>query len=159
MPMSYKNLFFISLALVIVLIGYAILRENNNQGRMSVANESTLQDKKFDLDISSLSYQLPRYTKICLPESRYDCSSSGCEKNKPTTFVLYDENTSKVYRCDSKPCDSYDVSREVSGLYTNLTPITPNGSLVKLSSVNEYVESVSLGLDTIIYRGRCSEKE
>jgi hypothetical protein len=73
-------------------------------------------------------------------------------------FVLYDEDANKVYRCDYKPCDGYNISKDVSGLYTNLTPIIPNGSLVKLSEDNEYVEIISGGLDFIIYRGQCANK-
>ena len=149
------------IAIIILLGGYIILTKNNNQANTTVSTqkESTSQDQKFDLNINTLSYQLPAYTKICLPESRYDCSSDGCQKGKPVVFVLYDENANKVYRCDKKPCDGYDVSKDVSGLYTNLTPITPNGSLVKLSEDNEYVETVSMGLDFIIYRGQCTDKK
>jgi hypothetical protein len=123
-----------------------------------VTMEKSVQNQLFDIDVNALPYQLPPHTKICLPESRFDCSSSGCQQGKPVVFLLYDKRVNKVYRCDNKPCDGYDVSRDVSGLYTNLTPITPNGSLVKLSTDNEYVESVSLGLDFIVYRGKCSDK-
>lgn len=73
-------------------------------------------------------------------------------------FVLYDEISNRVYRCDKNPCDGYEVSKEVSGFYTNLVAVTPNGSFVKYSEENEYVEMVSLGLDAIIYRGTCKEK-
>ena len=157
-----KKIYFVCLIVIIVLLGgYIVLNQNNNQTNTTVSTqkESLSQDQKFDLNINALSYQLPAYTKICLPESRYDCSSGGCQKGKPVVFVLYDENANKVYRCDKQPCDGYDVSKEVSGLYTNLTPITPNGSLVKLSDDNEYVENVSMGLDFIIYRGKCTDKK
>jgi len=157
-----KKIYFVCLIAIIILLGgYIILTKNNNQANTTVSTqkESTSQDQKFDLNINTLSYQLPAYTKICLPESRYDCSSDGCQKGKPVVFVLYDENANKVYRCDKKPCDGYDVSKDVSGLYANLTPITPNGSLVKLSEDNKYVETVSMGLDFIIYRGQCTDKK
>ena len=144
---------------ILALAGYSMLIKDNNQVNTIAVKEESSQDFKFNLDVNSLSYQLPVYTKICTPESRYNCSTEGCEKSKPVVFVLYDENTSKVYRCDNNPCDEYSVKEDISGLYKNLTPIIPNGSLVKLSSDNEYVETVSLGLDFIIYRGHCTDKK
>ena len=117
------------------------------------------EDLSFDLDISKLSYVLPEYDKICIPETRYDCSSEkGCIANKPVVFLLYNEDNNTVYRCDRSPCSAYEVYKNVSGLYTNLSPKTPRGYIIKISSNNEYVETVSLGLDFIIYRGKCIDK-
>lgn len=144
---------------ILTLTGCSMLTKDNNQTSTTAVKKENSQDFKFDLDVNSLSYQLPAYTKICTPESRYNCSTEGCEEGKPVVFVLYDENASKVYRCDNNPCDGYSVKEDISGLYKNLTPIIPNGSLVKLSSDNEYVETVSLGLDFIIYRGHCTDKK
>ncbi len=134
-------------------------KRNDNQIDTTAKIENIVQNIKFDLNLNSLSYQLPDYTKICTPESRYDCSENNCKQNKPSVFVLYDENLNKVYRCDTQPCDNYTVLKEVSGLYTNLTPIKPNGSLVKITNDNKYVETVSIGLDFIIYRGKCTDKK
>lgn len=154
-----KIYFVCTLAGAVLLSGCTSLTKNNNQTNTIDKTEVTAQNIKFDLNLNSLAYQLPTYTKICSPETRYNCSADGCKQDKPVVFVLYDENVNKVYRCDKKPCDGYDVSKEVSGLYTNLTPVTPNGSFVKLSDDNEYVETVSLGLDSIIYRGKCTDKK
>ena len=147
---------------IIVLVGgYFLFTQKNNvvTNTNQSNNVTTNNSQSFDLDINSLTYQLPEYSKICLPDSRFDCSSGGCERNKPSVFVLYNENASKVYRCDKNPCDGYDVNKEVSGAYTNLTPVTPNGSLYKLSDDNKYVETVSIGLDFIIYNGSCTNKK
>lgn len=153
-----KYALFALLVGALTLTGCATLSQNesstNTTGNPKVASE----DYSFDLNVNTLSYQLPSYTKLCTPKSRYNCSAEGCEKGKPVVFVLYDENANKVYRCDNKPCDGYDVTEDISGLYTNLTPVAPNGSLVKLSTDNEYVETVSMGLDFIIYRGSCTDK-
>lgn len=155
-----KKLHFICLlAGIILLSGCTTLTKNSNQPNVTEKTENNTQDIKSDLNLNSLTYQLPVYTKICVPEFRYDCSTDNCEQKKPVVFILYDENTNKVYRCDKQPCDGYDVLKEISGLYINLTSITPNGSLIKLSDNNEYVEIVSLGLDFIIYRGKCTDKK
>lgn len=154
-----KNIYFICLVVIIVLLGGYILLTKSDKTDTTVTNGNQSQNQKFDLNVNDLTYQLPNYTKICLPVTRFDCSSDNCKNAKPVVFVLYDENANKVYRCDKNPCDGFDVSKEVSGLYTNLTPITPNGSLVKLSNDNEYIETVSLGLDSIIYRGTCTDKK
>jgi hypothetical protein len=119
--------------------------------------EKSSANLKFDLDLSSLSYKLPTHTKLCIPETRNDCLSGVCKKDKPVVFVLYDKNTNKIYRCDNNPCDGFKVLAEKSGLYTNLTPKTPNGTMYKFSSDNKYVETVSLGLDLIIYQGKCTD--
>jgi len=121
--------------------------------------EKNQKSLDFDLNLSLLSYTLPEYTKICLPNLRYDCSSNACIQNKPSVFILYDENSNTVYRCDNNPCDGYEVYKNISGLYTNLTSQNPTGAIWKISVDNQYVETVSLGLDFIIYRGQCQEKK
>lgn len=143
----------------LTLAGCSTLPQKENKINTDDQTQKTIsEDYNFDLNLNALSYQLPSYTKICTPKSRYNCSDDGCEKAKPVVFVLYDQNANKVYRCDNKPCDGYSVTEDFSGLYTNLTPVVPNGSLVKLSTDNEYVETVTLGLDSIIYRGTCTDK-
>lgn len=157
-----RRYYILSILLLIFLcISIYAITIQNNKGTEANTPETTVAtgNQEFDLNINALTYQLPDYTKICLPESRYDCSTKECIKNKPIVFILYDEYTNKVYRCDKNPCDQYDVSKETSGLYTNLTPIIPNGSLIKLSNDNKYTEIVSIGLDFIIYMGQCNNKK
>jgi len=144
-----KGYWWILIVLIIVLV-LAI--------KLLGFQKEILGKNKFDLDINSISYELPVYTKICIPKLRYSCSANDCQQDKPTVFVLYDESIDKVYRCDNNPCNEYGVTKKTSGLYINLNPIIPNGSLIKISKENEYVEIVSLGLDFIINRGYCTDK-
>lgn len=130
-------------------------KETTN-GQVNEFLDSTTKDAlAFDIDVSNLSYQLPPYTKICLPETKQQCSEAGCEDVKPTVFILYDENNSMVYRCDNKPCDGYEVERNESGLFTILEPIEARSFSVKLSFNNKYVETVGFGLDTLVSHGTC----
>ncbi len=109
----------------------------------------------FDIDISNLSYTLPSYTKLCIPNRKQVCSSEGCEAIKPTVFLVYDEINNMIYRCDNKPCDGYKVKTSQSGFYTYIEPIEPRGFTVKISNNNEYIETVSLGLDILVSYGDC----
>lgn len=120
------------------------------------ATDKTASKKfSFDIDISNLSYTLPSYTKLCTPNRKQACSNEGCEDIQPTVFLVYDEINNMIYRCDNKPCDGYEVKTTPSGLYTYIEPIEPRGFTVKISSDNEYVETVNLGLDTFISHGTC----
>ncbi len=143
--MNNKNTIFI---IIIILVAGFFLFGNTQ-------DENT-NDLAFDLDITSLSYNLPSYTKICLPEKKQYCTSDGsCENIKPVVFLLYNETSNTIYRCDDKPCDGYEMNKTESGLYTILEPITPRGFTVKISSDNSYVETTSLGLDQFISYGEC----
>lgn len=155
-----KKIIVFCLVVTTLIIGYVVLIKNDqsNKYNYSIQKENIYQDQNFDLNINALTYQLPAYTKICLPKTRFDCSSDGCKKSKPVVFVLYDENTNQTYRCGEQDCDRYHVSKEISGLYVNLTPIIPNGSLIKMSVDNKYVETVSAGLAFIIQTGECTIK-
>lgn len=112
-------------------------------------------DLAFDIDIQKLSYQLPSYTKACLPDTKQKCSDEGCEDVKPSVFVLYDENNDIIYRCDNKPCDTYQVSRKESGQFVILEPLEPRAYSVKISADNRYVETVGFGLDILVSYGTC----
>ncbi len=113
------------------------------------------KDLSFDININNLSYILPEYTKICIPNRKQYCTTNGCEDIKPTVFVLYDENNNMVYRCDNNPCDGYEVTSSPSGMFTNITPVEPRGLSVKIADNGEYTESATLGLDTLISYGTC----
>ncbi len=124
------------LATTILVSSCTTLVKSNNQTDITLEPDKHIQDTQFDLNINSLSYQLPIYTKICTPKTQYVCSLDWCNAGKPVIFVLYNENISKVYRCDNKWCDGYNFLKNISGMYTNLAPVIPNGSLVKLSINN-----------------------
>lgn len=109
----------------------------------------------FDIDINELSYTLPEHTMICLPEKKQLCTADGCKDIKPTVFVLYNEDTNLIYRCDNKPCDEYETKSIKSWLYTNIEPLEPKGFLVKLSDDWSYIETVTLGLEILISQWKC----
>jgi len=124
-------------------------------GCTSITDKISSEKLSFDIDISSLSYTLPDYTKLCIPNKKQSCSNDGCEDIQPTVFLVYDEINNMIYRCDNKPCDGYEVKTTPSGLYTYIEPIEPRGFTVKISDDNEYVETVSLGLNTFVSYGTC----
>lgn len=170
-----KNKIFVGIIMASFIIGGFIYLSKPNSSTTSDNSKMTnagspnisTENLSFDLDIPNLSYDLPEYTKICLPETRNDCSSDGnCVKNKPVVFLLLNERSKHdpllndiIYRCDQNPCDDYLVEKAISGLYTNLSPKIPTGFMVKISSNNEYFETVSFGLDFIINKGKCVDKE
>ena len=165
----------ILLSAIILAVGYyavQINKQNSAERQQSIEREmnqkikneseqlyfslkDTKDDLTFDIDVFSLSYQLPFHTKMCLPDTKQQCSESECKPIKPTVFILYDEENSLVYRCDEKPCDSYEVVRNESGLFTVLEPIETRAFSVKLSSNNKYTETVGFGLDTLVSHGTC----
>ncbi len=124
-------------------------------GCANTSNKTISNKFSFDIDVSNLSYTLPSHTKLCTPDRKQECSSEGCEDIQPTVFLAYDEPNNMIYRCDNKPCDGYEVQTSQSGLYTNIAPIEPRGFTVKVSSDNEYVETVNLGLNTLVSYGTC----
>jgi len=83
------------------------------------------------------------------------CSDNGCEDIQPTVFLAYDEDNNLIYRCDNKPCDSYKVKVSQSWIYTYIEPTNPRGFSVKISNDNKYIETVSIGLNTLVSYGVC----
>ena len=119
------------------------------------------QNLSFDVDINSLSYQLPSYDKLCIPEAKIACSNNECKSIKPTVFVLYDSVSNKVYRCDKIWCDWYDSISSVSSIYDTIQPIEPKWFFVKIEKIenqrkDNYIEVVTLLLDTLISKWTCS---
>ncbi len=118
-------------------------------------NKEQWEKFSFNIDISNLNYTLPNYTKICTPNKKQVCSSDGCENIQPTVFLAYDETNNMIYRCDNQSCDGYEITNKPSGLYTYIEPTEPRGFTVKISNTNEYTETVSMGLDTLVSYGTC----
>ncbi|MBT4455833.1 hypothetical protein HOC54_01660 [Candidatus Peregrinibacteria bacterium] len=127
-----------------IFVGCTVSESDGNDTKM-----------KFDIDVYNLNYTLPSYTKLCIPDRKQACSSDGCEDIQPTVFLAYDDINGMIYRCDTKPCDAYEVEISQSGLYTYVEPIEPRGFTVKISSDNEYVETVSFGMTTLVSYGFC----
>ncbi len=116
----------------------------------------------FNLDLANLNYPLPAHSKICLPEVKYQCSSNGCERTKPTVFILYDEINSIVYRCDDKPCDAYEMEEFPGGAFKYLVPKDGGNLTFKMADgaalpgiANQYVETAGILLDVMVSHGTC----
>ena len=159
MPWLKQNWFRMGILLFLglVVIFYFLWRspkENNDlaqQDASSVAN-----NLKFDIDLEKLAYPLPLATKVCIPTSKEYCpGGTSCSPMKPAVFLLIDEVQNKYYRCDNKPCDGYDYSSNVSGIYSVIHPLPPKHGEIKLSNDGTYYETVSLGLDLYISSGIC----
>ena len=58
-------------------------------------------------------------------------------------------------RCD-RNCDTYEVDIVTAGIFTNMQPTSPRGTVVKVLGAREYVEIVTLGLSVHISSGECS---
>lgn len=138
----------IGITIIVILLIYS----SNNKLAERTPDQSGLT---FDIDLSSLSYQLPSHTKVCIPDTKQECDASGCTQIKATVFLLIDETNSKAYRCDNKPCDSYDVKIQQSGLFTNIAPLIPRGWNIKMTLDNKYTETTSFGLTKLISYGSC----
>jgi len=111
------------------------------------------------LNLSQLSYALPEYSMICIPEEQSFCSESGCKNITPSVFLLYDEAYSLMYRCDSKPCDIYPVNETISGSFRRIESTDTNkGWYVVIDNENNYRENTSFLLDTYINQGSCFNK-
>lgn len=150
---------------IIVLSSFALLLSGCNANDNNINNK----DLSFDIDFSSLSYKLPEYTKMCIPEIRNSCSKEGCEQIKPTVFVLYDKNSKTLYRCGEKPCDSYSVDEYPRGIFTYLRPTDAKELSIKIADgatvdivapemKNEYIELAGSMLGVMVSNGKCIDK-
>lgn len=124
-------------------------------GCTNKTEKAMLNNFSFDIDVNNLNYSLPNYTKLCIPDRKEACSIDGCEDIQPNVFLVFDETKEMIYRCDNKPCDGYNVKINQSGFYTYVEPVESYGFTVKISNDNEYVETVSIGLVTLISYGTC----
>lgn len=104
---------------------------------------------------------LPAHDLVCIPEKKFICSLNGCTENEPDIFNLVKMSKSSedvfLLRCDSKPCDSYEV-RIVpsSGDMFSLDTLDYKGLLFRSSLSNQdYTEIVTLGTTSFISNGYC----
>ncbi len=140
-----------------VLLGAAAvaLAATALSGRIGGQPTSAAGVGKFDLDLTSLSYRLPRHTRLCVPEQSEYCDGEQCRAVKPAIFLEVDETNKRYSRCDRNPCDTYDATFEQSGIYTVIRPAPPKHGEIKMSNDGSYVETNALGLSIYINRGRC----
>ena len=148
-------------------------QEHLNEGQKQIMEKieidsplplSEKEDLVFDLDSLSLTYKTPRHDLLCVPDTKVSCTKSGCQKNKPTIFLLYDESIQTLYRCDINPCDAYSVEDKTSGIYKNLKSIDMDlrlkiqdsgGSELFAETEGEYVEITGAGIGIQLNFGRC----
>lgn len=127
----------------------------------SSPREAIKEKLDFDLDISSLDYELPGYDLICTPKVKVSCSIDECKNIKPSVFLLYNSITKTLNRCDDRPCDSYEVEDSYSGIYRNLKSLDKDLRVkIQDSSVfsdmnGNYVEINGSGLGVITSWGNC----
>jgi len=93
----------------------------------------------------------------CIPRDRLDCEGVNCTKSQPVVYLILDRQSKTFSRCDKKGCDVYDAIFRLSGMFTNIQPINPNGTMIKVLGNREYIEVVTTGLGVIFQNGNCSE--
>ncbi|MGD9729774.1 MAG: hypothetical protein AB7G68_06625 [Nitrospiraceae bacterium] len=93
----------------------------------------------------------------CLPTSKFVCSPERCQPNYPNVTVLLDFLTKTYQRCDEKgSCDTHHLSHSNSGIYTFASPGA--GAFIKIvNDGRSFMEVASLGTDTFISYGECTE--
>ena len=158
-----KTILTIIITSFIFLVGCTSLPQENEPKENEGNN---IENLMFDIDLSSLDYKLPSYTKICIPETKQFCSKEGCEQIKASVFVLYDNNNKLLYRCDEKPCDVYEVDVYPSGIFKYLRPKNAKDLSLKIADdptvktafpeiENEYIELLGTGLEVMVSNGKC----
>jgi hypothetical protein len=126
-------------------------------------------DLEFDVNLATLSYDLPQYDKICIPDIKHYCDKDGCKRIKPLVFILYDKINKIVYRCDEKPCDALPVEVYNRGIFTYLRPEDAKELSIKIADdpsvdnfnfgmKNEYIEILNSMLGVFISNGKCMDK-
>jgi len=115
--------------------------------------------------------KLPHFSSFCFPTHGHICADGGCEiaKDLGTSFSLinnFDIGNSKISRCDSKGCDTYDATYYGSGFYENYQPKQPRGFFLKKETklsveqeTTSYIEVVTLGMSSIFYSGYCRDAQ
>lgn len=93
----------------------------------------------------------------CEPTARFGCSSAGCQALEFTVWVNLDFPARRYERCDSKGCDSYEMTYAVGGAFTTVTPLGARGFFLKaVNDGSEFLEVVSLGTAAHASFGRCT---
>lgn len=156
-----QNWFKISILVLVLLLILKIealnkfSSDNTEEQRVEMDN-SQARSAYNDL---LLKQNLPTHNTTCFPNKRLDCGESTCIENTNlgTTFTLI-SGPDKLSRCDRNGCDSYTVLSNLSGFYENLQPDSPRGLIFKRDlTTNDYIEFITIGLDSIFYRGKCED--
>ena len=99
---------------------------------------------------------------VCPIQKQFACSRDGCKKNPSsvTIKVRQDELGQNYYsRCNSKGCDKYESSVSQSGMYIEVVPVSKSSRLKIDSEDMSFMETISLGLVSLVGYGICEKME
>jgi hypothetical protein len=139
--------------------------ENSTQKLDSQVNPRQVNQNDNAGKVTSLYNQmlasLPAHDLYCIPSKKSYCTSGGCEDVEANTFTLIGKGGESLFlaRCDSKPCDMYDVDLLRSGAFTTLETKEPHGMLFRTSNIDQsFIEVVTLGTESFVTNGYCYQK-
>ncbi len=129
-------------------------------GQKTISQEIILYD---NIDLvnklyNQMSPSLPSHDLYCIPNKKSYCTLQGCKDVEASTFTLIGKGGESLFlaRCDSKPCDIYDVDLVQSGVFTTLETKEPHGMLFRTSQIDQsFIEVVTLGTDSFVTNGQC----
>ncbi len=151
-----------------IIFIYASFESDNQNSQIDTTRQIEPYEKSVKLEsIYKSSKLLPVHNTVCFPAKKILCNRGICENVEPSVFNLLISRSESaslepaIARCDSKGCDVYDARFEPSGReYINIQPIDPKGMILKMTigntePIEDYLEVVTLGLDTHISYGYC----
>jgi len=168
--MDKKNTIII---LLVVALGVAIYFAFQNSKTIQEEGSSTnaispSQELKSAYEESSQRSAMADIAELsCFPTSRFDCGGGSCTPVAPAAyfFVDYGTESGTYFRCDAKGCDSYPVSVNQSGEFTQFVPLQGQAMLFKvatgdiLGNKGEFIDIATLGTGTVISSGKCEFKK
>ncbi len=164
--MDKKN---IAIVLLIIALGVAIyfVFQNSETLKQEISATKAIppsQELKVAYEESSQHSAMADIAEFsCFPTSRFDCGGGSCTPKVPATyyFVDYGTESGTYFRCDAKGCDSYPVSVNQSGEFTQFIPLQGQAMLFKvatgdiLGNKGEFIDIATFGTGTIISSGKC----
>lgn len=106
---------------------------------------------------------LPAHDIYFIPSKKSYCTVEGCKDMEANVFILVGTNSKSglfMARCDSKPCDIYDVNMIQSGAFTTFETKEPHGILFRTSNLDQsYIEVVTLGTEAFVSSGYGYKRE
>ena len=154
--------------LAILLLGSLYF---NFQSKLEVPSDGNAQQVEQTDTLTSVTNlynqmlpSLPPHDLYCVPSAKSYCTVDGCKDVEAKVFVLLGRNQNRdslfMARCDNQPCDIYDVNLSQSGEFTTFETKEPHGILFRTSNLDQsYVEVVTLGTESFISNGFCSQNK
>ena len=154
-----KNFFIATSIFIVVLLMSGCSKNTTPQQTSSDSTNTNIEE------VYNSSVNLPQHNTVCFPTKKFLCTSDNCTtEEKPSVFILIGSSIDgpKMSRCDRAGCDTYDAVMEKGGEYINAQTKDPRGLIFKMSfsnnalnNQNEFVEVVTLGLNTQVSYGYC----